>query len=374
MSQQHKDYTNPELQPEGETEVVAPDALEVLQRAEIDMQIATAKKWPRSIKQFMQDAQSMISLDTETAEACNYKLKRKERDGGVKVIEGPSIRLMEIAASSFQNVRYGSRVISTEGTFVTCQGVASDMQRNVHCSVEVKRRITTKDGRRYSDDMVMVTANAGGSIARRNALKGIIPVAYINQLSEYAKKIAIGDIKSLPERRQRAVEYFTKVLGVDISRVLAYCEKKALEDLDLADVEDLQGLKTALKEGDIKLEEAFADTAPVKQPDMGNKTPATYPAGGGPTPSAPATATTTEPAAAATTPTPKTDPLPEVLKLMAKDSITEAQLLTYLRGVKAIDESLGSLQEVAMVAPSALDNSITGWKVIKAALTKKEAK
>jgi hypothetical protein len=81
---------------------------------------------------------------------------------------------------------------------------------------------------RYGTDMIMVTANAAGSIARRNALNGLIPRAYIMHLSDYAKQIAVGDIKSLPERRQRAFDYFTKVLGVDVAKVLAYLEKPSV--------------------------------------------------------------------------------------------------------------------------------------------------
>lgn len=252
-------------------EIVSGDALNAIERGQIDMQIATAKKYPRSIKAFLEEARSMIAVNLDTAEGCNYRLKRKEKDGGMKIIEGPSIRLLEICASAWTNLRYGSRVIGIDQDFVTAQGVAFDLQKNVAVTVETKRSIRSKFGR-YSIDMIMVTSNAAGAIARRNALSGVVPRSYILDLANYAKQVAIGDIKQLPERRQRAFEYFTKTLGIPLERVLAYVEKPALEDCGLAELEELQGLKTMLKEGEISLETAFPD--PTKEgkddkPDLG---------------------------------------------------------------------------------------------------------
>lgn len=255
---------------DGHVQLVAADALAAIERSQVDMQIATAKKYPRSVSSFLGEAQSMISLSPEIAEGCNYKLKRKNADGGITYIEGPSVRLLEIAASAYGNLRYGSRTIGIDEEFVTSQGVAFDMERNVASSVEVKRSIKGKRGR-YSNDMIMITSNAAGAIARRNALNGIIPRVYVQALSEHAKKVALGDIKTLPERRQRAFDYFTKTLSVPLEKVLAYLERKSVEDCNLADVSDLQDLKTALKEGQSTVEETFSDKPTPQAP--GQKPP-----------------------------------------------------------------------------------------------------
>lgn len=261
---------------DGHVQLVAADALAAIERSQVDMQISTAKKYPRSVKAFLDESISMISLSPEIAEGCNYKLKRKNKDGGLTYIEGPSVRLLEIAASAYGNLRYGSRTIGIDDEFVTSQGVAFDMERNVASSVEVKRSIKGKFGR-YSNDMIMITANAAGSIARRNALNGVIPRVYIQALSEHAKKVALGDIKTLPERRQRAFDYFTKTLGVPLEKVLTYLEKKSIEDCNLADVSDLQDLKTALKEGQSTVEDIFSDKpaqeAPKQKPPLEAKVP-----------------------------------------------------------------------------------------------------
>lgn len=262
----------PETNDNNHAELMPSDALAAIERSQVDVMIATAKRYPRSIKSFMDEAQSMIALSPEIAEGCNYKLKRKNKDGGIIYIEGPSVRLLEIAASAYGNLRYGSRTLAIDEDFVTSQGMAFDLERNVASSVETKRSIKGKFGR-YSQDMIMITANAAGSIARRNALNGVIPRVYIQSLSEHAKKVALGDIKTLPDRRQRAFDYFTKTLGVSVEKVLEYLEKPSVEDCNLADVSDLQDLKTALKEGMTTLEETFSPPKPsvAEKPPLESK-------------------------------------------------------------------------------------------------------
>ena len=121
--------------------------------------------------------------------------------------------------------------------------------------------------------MIVVTSNAAGSIARRNALLGgAIPRAYVQQLAEFAKRHAVGEAKDLPARLQRAFAYFVGTLGVPLEKVLAYLEKPSMEDCTLAELDELQGLKTALKEGHTTVQAAFADEeAPVAggtKPDL----------------------------------------------------------------------------------------------------------
>lgn len=323
-------------------EIVGSDALNAIERGQIDMQVATAKKYPRSVKSFLTEAESMITMSQEVAEGCNYKLKRKDSSqaGGVKIIGGPSIRLLEIAAASYTNMRYGSRIVAIDQDYVTAQGVAIDMQKNLAITVEVQRSIKGKFGR-YSNDMIMVTCNAAGSIARRNALLGIIPRVYINQLASVAKQFAIGDAKSLPERLQRAFAYFTTVLGVDIARVLAYLDKPSMQDCTLEDLGELQDLKTMLKDGEITIETAFSDAAASTQkaetPDLGDKPAAVPPPAVPPplpTPPPPTASTSRKKKAApvaAPEPTPEPTPPPAEPEAAAPAVPAEEPVLTLAR-------------------------------------------
>jgi hypothetical protein len=253
-------------------EVVAPSALESMERAAIDSQVATAKKYPRSLSTVKAKMLSFATLDTETAAGCFFTLPgRKGGDG--KPIQGPSIRMAEIAISTYQNLRAGARVINDDGKIITAQGVCHDLENNVCISVEVKRRVTTKDGRRYSDDMVVMTGNAACSIALRNATFRVVPLALVKPIYEAAKKVAIGDAKTLVTRRADAMAHFTK-MGVDKARIFAALGVKALEDVQLEHLEILIGFANAIRDGDTTIDEAFpAPAAPQSIADVLDKKP-----------------------------------------------------------------------------------------------------
>ena len=57
-------------------EVIQPSALEAISRAEVDMQIATAKRYPRDVSKVKQGMLSIATVDEETAAACFYTLPR----------------------------------------------------------------------------------------------------------------------------------------------------------------------------------------------------------------------------------------------------------------------------------------------------------
>ena len=197
-------------------------ALTAIQRAEIDGQIATAKAYPRSMAQFARDARELVTMDEEMAQACIYSLPRgKGRDR--KVITGPSARFAEIISYTFGNSRSGGRIVDVGKDYITGQGVFHDLEKNVMITIEVQRRITDSNGRRYNADMIGVTGNAAIAIAVRNAqLKGI-PKAIWMPIYEAARLTAVGDIKTLPTRREAALSYFTKA-GVAAEQVFAKLE------------------------------------------------------------------------------------------------------------------------------------------------------
>lgn len=240
-------------------------AVESITRAEIDTQIATARRYRRSLTLFAQTALRMATLDPETAASCFYMLPR-----GGKKIEGPSVRLAEICASAWGNLRYGARTVADSGTSLTAQGFAHDLETNVAMTIEVQRGVVDRNNRRYSEDMVNVTANAACSIARRNAIFGVIPRAYVDTIYKQAKKVAVGDEKTLTTRRDQALAHFAS-LDVPKERVLARLGKPGVADIDLADLELLTGLKTAIKDGDTTVDEAFPLPATEKPAEGATK-------------------------------------------------------------------------------------------------------
>ncbi len=268
-----------ETQTSNETsyEVVAASALEQMERASIDVQISTAKRYPRQLGHVKQQMLSFATLDVETAAGCFFTLPgRKGGDG--KPIQGPSIRMAEIAISTFQNLRAGARVIADDGKVITAQGFCHDLQNNVCVTVEVKRRVTTKEGRRYSDVMVVMTGNAACSIALRNAIFRVVPLALVKPIYEAAKRVAVGDAKTLVTRRADALAHFTK-MGVAKEKVFAAVGGKALEDIGLEQLEILIGYANAIKEGDTSVDEVFnkVDDTPKSTAEVFGKKPVEKP-------------------------------------------------------------------------------------------------
>jgi len=237
-------------------EVIPASALESMERAQVDVQISTAHRFPRpDLSVIKKKMISFATLDEDTAMGCFYVLKRKGRDGEKK-IEGPSARLAEIACACYGNLRAASRIIGNDGKMITSQAVCHDLENNVCMSIEVKRRITDKLGHTFSEDMQVVTGNAACSIALRNAVFKVIPLALIRPVYDAARATAIGDVKTLASRRDKALETFAK-MGVPKERVLAVLEKSTVEDIDLAGLETLIGIHTAIKDGDSTVDEAF---------------------------------------------------------------------------------------------------------------------
>lgn len=231
--------------------VVSGSVVEQLTRGEVDMQVATAKRWPRSIQRFKQEAMAMAVKNPAVAKDCFYVVPR----GGEK-IPGPSIRLAEIVSSCWGNMRCEARVISIDDTMLTAQGTAWDMQNNVLMRREVKRRITGRNGKRFGDDMIVMTGNAACSIALRNAIFSVVPRSYVDDICEHCKRVAAGDRGSLDAAKAHWLkEYGDK--GVTKQEVLDLLGRPGQEDITIDDIATLQGLWTALSEGETTLEELF---------------------------------------------------------------------------------------------------------------------
>jgi len=229
--------------------------LEAMTRGEIDQQVATAKKYPRSIQKFKDKVHELATLDESTAEACYYSLPR-----GGKAITGPSIRLAEIVASSYQNLRMASRVIGIEDKVVVCEGACHDLENNIAVKVQIRRGITDKYGKRYKDDMIIMTSNAGNAIALRNAIFKVVPTALLQDIEGQIKKVAFGDERTMTSKRVAAFEYF-KGKGISKAQVLNLLEKEGEADIGPKDLSTLHGLVVAIKEGDTTVEEIFQNTA-----------------------------------------------------------------------------------------------------------------
>lgn len=236
---------------------VETSAVGVITKSEVEAQLSAAHRYPRSVGRFMREATTLATMTQEIAESCIYSLPR---DG--KQITGPSVRLAEIVASAYGNLHVGARIVEEGEKDITAQGIAWDLEKNVRVTVETKRRIAGRNGRRFSDDMVIVTGNAAASIALRNAIFRVIPRSYVISIFDQARRVAVGDAKTLDVRRLQVLERFEK-LGVNRERVLLRVGKATVEDIGLEDLEALIGMGTALKSGEQRIEDVFPVAAPA---------------------------------------------------------------------------------------------------------------
>lgn len=235
------------------TELAKIDAgsLAILNKSEIEQQVDTAKKYPRSVKRFRDEAMTMATLTESIAEGCIYAVPR-----GGKTIEGPSARFAEIIISAWGNSRAGARIISEDNETITAQGFFFDVERNVTIALEIKRRITDKHGRRYNTDMISTTGNAAASIAFRNAVLKGIPKAFWADMYDAARKTAIGTVETLVNKRSKMIEYFQK-MGITQEAICATLEIAGIEDIGMDELAVLKGMATALREGESTPEQLF---------------------------------------------------------------------------------------------------------------------
>ena len=249
---------------EGIVQVSSVEMLSALNRSEVDMQIATAKAYPRELKKVLNQIETYATMDEETAEDCFYALRRGKGDDQ-SVIEGLSVRMAEIIAGAWGNMRVQTRIIGNDGKTITAQGMCHDLETNLAVSVEVKRRISDRFGKTYSEDMQVVTGNAASAIAFRNAVLKVVPKAVTKNVVERVKDVAMGKSIDLETIRQKVVAHFQKI-GVPVDQIMSYVGIKSLVEMDKEKCFQLKGLANAIKEGSATAREAFAPhTAEAKK-------------------------------------------------------------------------------------------------------------
>ena len=246
------------------------EMLEAINRSEIDMQIVTAHKLPRDIEKCKENMIALAAMDDEIAYNCFYHLERKNKDGQITVIEGPSVRFTEIISACWKNLRIAGRIIANDGKTITAQGVCHDLESNVAYSTEVKRSILTSKGYTYSEDMQVVVGNAAVAIAQRNAICKVVPQVLIKSVVNAVQKKALEHIQKtgVADQWKSCLSYF-QAYKVSDKMLLEYIGKETAEEVDAKDIIKLGGVYNAIKEGSTTVEETF--TKPKEQKSTAQK-------------------------------------------------------------------------------------------------------
>lgn len=228
------------------------------EKAAIDVQIATAKRFPREIRRATDNSIAVATMDKQTAETCNYSLPR----GGVNVA-GPSVHLARIIAQEWGNLRVESKVISITNNQVVSQAVCFDLEKNYAVKVEVRKKITNKEGKRFNDDMITVTGNAANAIAYRNAVFAVIPKSVTDKVYNAAKNMITGDLSSeekLIKKRKAIIDGFKENYNVTEAQILEVLGLNSINQIKQDEIVNLIGLAQAIKDGDTTVAETFLTT------------------------------------------------------------------------------------------------------------------
>lgn len=239
-------------------ESVSPDVLYQQDKAQVDVQVTTAKTYPRNVRKCVDNSISIVVLSEKAARSCSYTVPR-----GGKPITGPSVHLAKIIAQNYGNLRIEAKVVGETDKHVRCQAVAWDIENNIAVKVEVLRKITDKYGKKFNDDMVTVTGNAGNAIALRNAIFTIIPKAVVDTVYDAAQQKITGDVSDenkLKAKRNSVVSQLKDAYKLKEEDVLNAIGKSSINHVTAEDIVILTGIDQAIKDGDTTPQEAFFPT------------------------------------------------------------------------------------------------------------------
>lgn len=338
-------------------EVLPASASEAIETASINSQIATAKRFPRSLEAFKTRAIDMACLDDETAESCLYRRPVGMKDGQQQYAEGMSIRMAEIVGASYGNLRVQATLVEQTERFVRARGMAIDLESNFASSSEVVESTVKKNGQPYDERMRVVIAKSALAKARRDATFQVVPRALAKPVESAVRSLLMGDSETLTKRRGKVVAWISK-LGIDAKRVYAALGIAGESELGAEQLESLTGIRTAIKDNEVTIDEAFPDpkTAPkqelsevIGKPEV-KKT------------EAPAT-----PAPKTYTPEERATILKEVETLILDNGVSEAKIMLHVTAQKMVREGQ---DEVSSLDTAVLD----GLRAVIPTLKKTPAK
>lgn len=229
-------------------------------KAELDVAITTAQAFKRDINYFMQECIAIITRSDEIAASCIYALPRKMKNEKTGLYEqgfirGKSIRLAEIILSNYENLTVASRIISVSPKTVTVEGLCWDLQKRTKYTAEVTENVNGTHG-----DAQKLAIGSATSKAVRNAIFKIVgPLA--DDLYRAAVAHAVGTQKTFPVIREKTFNRM-KVLGISIEKILAFYGKESIEDFTPDLMEEITGIGTAIKNGDLKIDSVFIKNLP----------------------------------------------------------------------------------------------------------------
>ena len=239
--------------------------MDAIEKANVDVQVSTAKQFPRNVTRAIQNSIVMATIDPDTAQMMRYALPR-----GGKPITGPSVHLAKLIVSNWGNMRAEAKVVQITDSQVVSRGTCWDLENNVATAIEVRRNIKNKNGQRFSDDMITVVGNAANSIAFRNAVFSVIPKAVTDKVYKAAQECITGDLSDeakLLQKRTNCLKFFNDEYGITEEEVIKLCGKQTVNQIKADEIALMLGIYQSLKDGDTTVEEVMEPIRKEKKKD-----------------------------------------------------------------------------------------------------------
>lgn len=236
---------------------VGAESLTPIIAGEFDVQVATAKKFPRSIIKSYENAKGIATMSEATAKTCGYMVPRAG-----KSITGASVHLARILAQCWGNLRVSQQVKGEEDRFIVCEAVCWDLETNLAIKTEVRKRITNKEGNRFNDDMIGVTGNAAMAVAFRNSVFAVIPKSIVDGVYEATRRKITGDLTTedkMIAKRKEVLLQMEKNHGVNEAQVLTFFKFNQATQIKSDEIIQIIGLMQAFKDGDTTPDQVFGD-------------------------------------------------------------------------------------------------------------------
>lgn len=158
----------------------------------------TAKKAPRDASGAIAQAMTMATASPAAARLCVSTVPR-----GGKQIDCPSVRLAEILAQTWGNLRIDARLVEIGHEDVTVEAAAHDLETNTAIRIEVHRLTVDRDGRPFPRHLVDTAIKAALAIAKRDATLQIIPRVLWDPIFQECRKARGGPAAGPPQGPER---------------------------------------------------------------------------------------------------------------------------------------------------------------------------
>lgn len=243
-------------------ETVGVEIYEAQERASIDTQVSTAKKYPRNLRKVLENSIVIATMNKDTAKSCRYA-----KPVGGKNVVGASVHLARIIVQQYGNIRVQQRIKVIEQKVVVAEAVAFDLETNYAVCVEARRSITDRNGNRYSESVIETTAMAALAIAERNAILKVIPKSITDNVYNEAFNFAYGELSDqtkLLKERERIFKEFKNTYAIDEDSLVKSIGLQTKEAIKAEHIADLQGYLQALKDKELTAEDIINKSSSKK--------------------------------------------------------------------------------------------------------------